>query len=84
MADKGSVATGLIERMALKAIAKLNISSLGLLRVDGSGVTQTVNGTVAVSSTPITNIGLIQSSGVSQMQAQQTFQTGYRRNLIQS
>lgn len=70
--------SGLIERMAVKALAKLTFSTAGL-RVDGSTVTLTV--APSTSAPFYTNVGNMMLSGTSISQTQNNFQTGFRRNL---
>lgn len=52
MADKGSVATGVVERLAFGALRRLNVDSTGRLRVGDCTVT---SGTITTVST-VTNI----------------------------
>jgi hypothetical protein len=88
----------LVERIVLKALAKLTFSMNGL-RVDGSGATQPVSGTVTsnigtgtlAGVTTVTTVtqaniapGRYNLDGASLQASYMAFQSGYRRNIAVS
>lgn len=81
MANKGSVVNGLLEHMALRVIAKLNVDSLGRLRVAAETATATVSGTVTAN---VGVVGAVTAQGYSQLETMKGYHGSFRRNLIQS
>ena len=69
----------LIERIAVKVLSRFTFTFSGL-RVDGSGVTQPVSGTV----TTVAGLGRNTQDGQGIQMSQMTFQCGFRRNLTVS
>lgn len=90
MADKGSIAMGLVERLAFNILKRLNIDSTGRLRVGditlaASQTLATVTGVTTVATvTNLTNWGVTTAQGKSQWESQAHFQASYRRNFVQT
>lgn len=81
----------LIERIAVKVLSRFTFTFSGL-RVDGSGVTQPVSGTVTANIgtgtmaavTTVAGLGRNTQDGQGIQMSQMTFQCGFRRNLTVS
>lgn len=83
--DVGFSIRGLIEKIALKALARLTFDTSGNLRVTNTPVgTQTISGSVTQGTVPwVVSEGSITQSGTSQMLSQQLMQQSFRTKVIQ-
>ena len=81
MANKGAILSGLVERFALRNLAKLSIDTSGRLRIASEATTQTGTWNVATITT-VNTYGLFTQAGVSQMKSHQDYQGSFRSRLV--
>ena len=84
MASKGSIFTGLLERVVLKALSRLTYDTAGNLRVTNTPTgTQPVSGTVTATVATAGTVAPVGSTVTASSQAisLQIMQQSFRRNL---